>query len=86
MIGEHLPTVIPAKAGIEKHQFAVIPAPAYCLQGQAPAGIPKLLKPLDSCLRRNDGKMEMLHLSTPAKLVPAKAGSKYPGAGMNPNE
>ena len=43
--------------GVEKNQFAVIPAKA---------GIPKLLKPLDSCLGGNDGKVEMLRLSTPS--------------------
>jgi hypothetical protein len=43
--------------GVEKRLFAVIPAKA---------GIPELLKPVDSCLRRNDGKVEILHLSTPS--------------------
>jgi hypothetical protein len=48
---------IPAFEGVEKYQFAVIPAKA---------GIPKHLKPMDSCLRRNDGKVEMLRFSTPS--------------------
>jgi hypothetical protein len=38
--------------GVEKHQFAVIPAEA---------GIPKHLKPTDSCFRRNDSEVEILH-------------------------
>jgi hypothetical protein len=38
--------------GVDKHLFAVIPAKA---------GIPKLLKPLDSRLRGNDSEEEMLH-------------------------
>jgi hypothetical protein len=33
---------------------SVIPAPAYCLQGQAPAGIHWLQVPRDPRLRRDD--------------------------------
>ena len=40
-----------SREGVEKRLFAVIPAQA---------GIPKHLKPMDSCLRRNDGKVEIL--------------------------
>jgi hypothetical protein len=43
------------REGVEKHLFAVIPAKA---------GIPKHLQPMDSCLRRNDRKVDILHLST----------------------
>ena len=44
--------------GIEKHLIAVIPAKA---------GIPKLLKPLDSRLRGNDSEEEVFHESTPSQ-------------------
>jgi hypothetical protein len=40
------------REGVAKHLFAVIPAKA---------GIHQHLKPMDSCLRRNDGKVEILH-------------------------
>jgi len=43
--------------GVEKHLFAVLPSKA---------GIPKHLKPVDSCLRRNDGKVEILRFSKPS--------------------
>ena len=56
-----------SEEGVEKYQFAVIPAPAYCLRGQAPAGIPKPLRPMDSCLRRNDGEVVILLQSTPSR-------------------
>ncbi len=45
------------REGVEKCLFAVIPAKA---------GIPEYLKQQDSCLRRNDGKVEILHLATPS--------------------
>ena len=41
---------------MENLYFAVIPAPAYCLQGQAPAGIQWLQELGDPCLRRDDCK------------------------------
>ena len=46
---------------VEKHLFAVIPAQA---------GIPKLLKPVDSCLRRNDEEI-------PSFSSPSFAGVKW---------
>jgi hypothetical protein len=62
-VAQKLPLILTfsPKEGVEKHLFAVIPAPAYYLRGQAPAGIPKLLKPLDSRLRGNDSEVEILH-------------------------
>ena len=36
--------------------LSVIPAPAYCLQGQAPAGIHWLQELRDPRLRGDDGK------------------------------
>jgi hypothetical protein len=41
---------------MENLYLGVIPAPAYCLQGQAPAGIDWLQVLTDPCLRRDDGK------------------------------
>jgi hypothetical protein len=41
---------------MEKLYLCVIPAPAYCLQGQAPAGIHWLHVLGDPCLRRDDSK------------------------------
>ena len=62
----HIIDVILAYEGVENRLFAVIPAKA---------GIPKHLKPLDSCLRRNDGKVEILHLSTPSQAgIPRHKG------------
>jgi len=42
---------------MENLHLSVIPAPAYCLQGQAPAGNPWLQVLRDPCLRR-DGSEE----------------------------
>ena len=41
---------------MENVHLSVIPAPAYCLQGQAPAGIHWLQVLRDPCLRRDDGE------------------------------
>ena len=51
------------RGGVEKHQFAVIPAKA---------GIPELLKPMDSRLRGNDGEVEILHSSLARFVKEAK--------------
>jgi hypothetical protein len=40
---------------MENLQFSVIPAPAYYLRGQAPAGIPQHIAPLDPRFRGDDG-------------------------------
>jgi hypothetical protein len=41
---------------MENFYSAVIPAPAYCLQGQAPAGIQWLQELRDPRFRGDDGK------------------------------
>jgi prepilin-type N-terminal cleavage/methylation domain-containing protein len=58
---------------VEKLLFAVIPAKA---------GIPKHLKPMDSRLRGNDGKVDILHLSKPSKAgTPFRS---HPSLGAKP--